>query len=238
MNEAEYKTVPLTPLRKIIAARMTEAKQTIPHYRIAMDIEVDALLALRKQFNADNPDTKVSVNDFVIKACANALMENPSINIQLIDNAIHQYDQADISVVIAVEGGLSTPVIRNANDKSVQAIASEVKDLAAKAQQGGLKMDEIMGGTFSLSNLGMYGVDQFDAIINPPQCAILAVGAATPRPIIKTGKVTVATMMRVNLSLDHRAIDGATGAQFLSIFREQLQHPEGLLASADKTVTG
>ena len=220
-----YQAIPLTPLRKIIAARMTEAKQTIPHYRVSTDIEMDTLLALRKKHNEKNPNDKVSVNDFIIKACATALMESPSINIQLVDDEIHQYQQADISVVIAVEGGLSTPVICNANNKTVTEIAAEVKDLSTRAQNGTLKMAEILGGTFSISNLGMYGVDQFDAIINPPQCAILAIGSAKPQPIIKDGEITVATVMRVSLSLDHRTIDGAIGAQFLSVLREQLQNP-------------
>jgi len=219
----------LSPLRKIIAARMTEAKQTIPHYRVSSDIEMDALLTLRKKHNEKNPDQKASVNDFIIKACATALMENPAINIQLIDDEIHQYHQADISVVIAVKGGLSTPVIRNANNKTVAEIAEEVQALAARAQNGSLKMDEILGGTFSISNLGMYGVDQFDAIINPPQCAILAIGSAKPQPIIKDGDIAIATVMRVTLSLDHRAIDGATGAQFLGVLKEKLQNPGHLI---------
>ena len=224
-----YKVIPLSPLRKIIAARMTEAKQTIPHYRISVDIEMDTLLALRKQFNIDNPNSKVSVNDVVIKACANALMENPAINSQLIDDEIHQYQQADIAIVIAVDGGLSTPIVRHANDKSVQDIALEVRELAHRAATGQLKMDEIMGGSFSISNLGMYGIDQFDAIINPPQCAILAVGGAKQQAIIKNGELAIATMMRATLSLDHRAIDGATGAEFLSVLRKYLQTPELLL---------
>lgn len=224
-----YHVIPLTPLRKVIAARMTEAKQTIPHFRVAADIEMDALLALRKQVNAENSDHKVSVNDFIIKACATALMEHPAINIQLVNDEIHQYRQADISVVIAVDGGLSTPVIRNANNKSLLEIASEVKSVAARAAQGQLKMDEILGGSFSISNLGMFGIDQFDAIINPPQGAILAVGGAIPQPIVKDGMITTATIMRVNLSLDHRAIDGAIGAQFLATLRKILENPEALL---------
>jgi len=225
----DYHVIPLSPLRKIIAARMTEAKHSIPHFRIAADIEMDAVLSVRKQLNADDPENSVSVNDFIIKACAAALMERPAINIQLIGNEIHQYQQADISVVIAVDGGLSTPVIRNANGKSVQDIAAEVKTLAARAAAGQLKMDEIMGGSFSISNLGMYGVDQFDAIINPPQCAILAVAGAKPQPVVKNNELGIATVMRVNLSLDHRAIDGAMGAEFLAVLRDKLQHPEALL---------
>jgi len=226
----DFKAISLTPLRKIIAARMTEAKQTIPHYRVCMDIQMDALLALRQQLNAENPDNKVSVNDFIIKAIANTLVEHKELNCQFIDNEIHQYNQADISVVIAVEGGLSTPVIRSADQKTVQEITQEVKALAKRAAAGQLKMSEISGGTFSLSNLGMCGVDQFDAIINPPQCAILAVGAAKAQPVVKTEKIETAKVMRASISLDHRVIDGATGAQFLSSLREQLQNPEQLLA--------
>ena len=229
-QEENYQVIPLTPLRKIIAARMAEAKQTIPHYRVCMDIEMDALLAQRKALNADHPDDKISVNDLIIKACATTLMQQPALNCQFVDGEIHQYQQADIAVVMAVEGGLSTPIVTNANHKTVQEIARETKDLAGRAQQGALKMNEIMGGTFSISNLGMFGVDQFDAIINPPQCAILAVGAARLQPVVKNETVKIANVMRTSLSLDHRVIDGATGAQFLSALRDQLQHPEPLLS--------
>lgn len=228
-----YKVIPLSPLRKIIAARMTEAKQTIPHYRISVDIEMDTLLALRKQFTIDNPNSKVSVNDVVIKACANALMENPAINSQLIGDEIHQYQQADIAIVIAVDGGLSTPIVRHANDKSVQDISLEIKDLASRAAAGQLKMDEILGGSFSISNLGMYGVEQFDAIINPPQCAILAIGTAKQQGIVKDGELAIATMLRATLSLDHRAIDGASGAEFLAHLKSQLEKPHRLYKSKD-----
>ena len=194
MSEDEYRIIPLTPLRKIIAARMTEAKQTIPHYRISLAIEMDTLLAFRQQFNRNNDGIKISVNDFVIKACANTLVDMPALNCQLVDNHIHQYHQADISIVTAVEGGLSTPLIRNANNKRVEDIAVEVQSLATRAAAGELKMDEIMGGSFSISNLGMYGVDQFDAIINPPQCAILAIGAAKPQAVVKDGDISTATL--------------------------------------------
>lgn len=223
-----FDVIPLTPLRQIISSRMLMSKQTIPHYRVAVDIEVDALLNLRKAINEENPNQRVSLNDFTIKACATALMQMPSLNVQFVNNEIHQYHDADISVVIAVEGGLSTPVIRKANEKSVRQIASEVKDVASRAASGRLKMAEITGGSFSISNLGMYGVDQFDAIINPPQGAILAVGSAKPQAVIKDGSIAVANMMRVTLSADHRAIDGANGAQFLTVIKELLQCPENL----------
>lgn len=225
----QYQTLALTPLRNIIANRMVEAKQTIPHYRLTVDIEMDALLALRKRTNTETPEHKISVNDFVIKASALALLANPEVNIQFVDHEIRQFSQADISVVIAVDGGLSTPVIRNADAKSVPQIAAEVKSLSARAAAGQLKMDEILGGSFSISNLGMYGIEQFDAIINPPQAAILAVGTAKMQPIAKTGEMVLATVMRASLSLDHRVIDGATGAKFLEVLRNHLQHPDSLL---------
>ena len=240
-----YRVIPLSPMRKIIAARMTDAKQSIPHFRVAAEFDMDALMALRQEVNADNATresatlssdndlikapTKVSLNDFIIKACATALIEVPAINIQLVGNDIHRYSQADISVVVSVKDGLSTPIVRNANTKSVQDIAQEVKDLAAHAAIGKLQMDEILGGSFSVSNLGMYGIDQFDAIINPPQAAILAIGSAKPKPVVRNGTVSIATVMRVQLSLDHRAIDGAQGAEFLAALGHHIQHPDGLL---------
>jgi pyruvate dehydrogenase E2 component (dihydrolipoamide acetyltransferase) len=197
---------------------------------VAADIELDALLVLRKQFNAENQDQKVSINDLLVKASAYALMEVPAINSQLINDEIHQYTQPHISIVIAVEGGLSTPVIRCADEKTIQQISAEIKDFAERAASGSLKMNEIMGGSFSISNLGMYGVDHFDAIINPPQVAILAVSGASQKVVIKQGEVSAVAVMRVNLSMDHRAIDGATGARFLSVLREKIEYPQSLLA--------
>ncbi len=230
MSQAEpFDVVPLTPLRKVIAARMTEAKQSIPHFRVSVDIAMDNLLALRKDHNAAHSDQKISVNDLIIKACATTLMDYPAVNSQYVDNAIHQYRQADISVVMAVEGGLSTPVIRQADQKSVREIAAQVKDFAARAKAGQLKMDDILGGSFSISNLGMYNIDQFDAIINPPQTAILAIGSAKPMPVINNHEIGMATVLRATLSLDHRVLDGATGAQFLNALRGQLENPASLI---------
>lgn len=223
-----YTTVPLTPLRKIIAARMTEAKKSIPHYRVSVDIDMDNLLALRQQINTGNPEQKLSVNDFVIKACAMALMQWPALNSQFMGDEIHQYTDAEISVVVAVDGGLSTPVLRQANQKSLHSIAAEVKTLATRAAKGQLKMAEISGGSFSISNLGAYGVDQFDAIINPPQVAILAVSAAKQQAVVQNGAVQIKSIMRVSLSLDHRAVDGAAGANFLATLRTLLESPEPL----------
>lgn len=225
-----YTAVPLSPLRKIIAARMTEATQTIPHFRLVMDVEMDGLLAWREQANAAHPEEKVSVNDCVVKVCAAALMEHPQVNSQLIDSQLHQYCRADISVVIALKDGLSTPVVRGANEKGVREIAAEIRALATRAAAGKLRMDEILGGSFSISNLGGYGVDQFDAIINPPQCAILAVGRAKPRMTVSdSGATRVATILKATLSVDHRAIDGATAAIFLSTLRTLLEQPREVL---------
>lgn len=227
-----YTVVPLTALRRAIATRMAESSRTVPHFRVVVDIEMDALFGLRDRVNLDRGDIKVSINDCVIKACASTLMSHPEVNVQLIDNEIHQYKQADISVVIAVDGGLATPVIRAAEAKSVQDIAVEIRALAARAAARQLKMEDILGGSFSVSNLGSYGVDQFDAIINPPQCAILAVGAARPRPLAsRDGAIRVAQVMRASLSLDHRVIDGATAAAFLATLRQTLEKPDVLFGS-------
>jgi pyruvate dehydrogenase E2 component (dihydrolipoamide acetyltransferase) len=226
MSEA-YTVVPLTPLRKIIAARMAEATRTIPHYRAGIDIEIDALIKLRSELKAQSPVATLSLNDLLIKACAAALMDTPAVNIQWVDNAIHQYRSADISIVTAIEGGLATPIVRNADTKSVWEISSEVKALNARAACGKLKMGEILGGSFSISNLGMFGVDEFDAIINPPQCAILGVGAARSRIVASEDKeFRSAMVVRVTLSADHRAIDGAVSAGFLSALRKRIEQPE------------
>jgi len=224
MAEA-YTSVPLSPLRKVIAARMAEAARTIPHFRVVVDIEMDALLSWRARINASSAD-KVSINDCLVKACASALMEHPAINAQFVGDAIHQYHSADISIVVAVDGGLATPVIRGADRKSVQEIAVESKALATRAAARQLRMDEITGGSFSISNLGAYGVEQFDAIINPPQCAILAVGSAKRRLVIRdNGESQLATVLCATLSVDHRAIDGAVAAKFLATLRGMVEAP-------------
>lgn len=224
-----YTVKALSPLRKVIAARMSEAARTIPHFRVAVDIEMDALLALRVKANAANPTTQITVNDCFVKGCASALMLHPSINVQLIGDEIHQYHQADVSVVTAIDGGLSTPVVRNANRKSIRDISAEVKALAARAATGQLKISEISGGSFSISNLGSRGVVQFDAIINAPQCAILAVGGAHRQYIARRdGEMRVATILRATLSVDHRAIDGAGAAEFLTTLRDVLEQPQDL----------
>jgi len=226
MNEA-YVVRTLSPIRRVIAARVTEAKRTIPHFRLAADIEVDALLALRQELQRSDSDTHLSLNDLLIKACGTALMDTPAVNIQWAESEIHQYRTADIAVVTALEDGLSTPIIRNADSKTIWEIAREVRELSARAAKNTLKMAEVFGGSFSISNLGMHGVDQFDAIINPPQCAILAVGCAKPQVVVSPeGEMRIATVMRVTLSVDHRAIDGATAAAFLSALRRRVEQPE------------
>lgn len=224
-----YTTVQLSPLRKAIAARMTEAKQTIPHYRLGVDIRMDALIAAREALRAARPGAAISLNDLLIKACASALMETPAVNIQWVGGVIHRYPTADISVVTAIQGGLSTPIIRGAEAKSLWEIASEVRELSARAAANTLKMDQIFGGTFTISNLGMYGVDEFDAIINAPQCAILALGRATPRVVADKSGMAIATVLRATLSVDHRAIDGAVGAEFLSTLRGHVEQPDSSL---------
>jgi pyruvate dehydrogenase E2 component (dihydrolipoamide acetyltransferase) len=224
-----YTVRQLSPIRKIIAARMTEAKQTIPHFRLTDDIEVDALLATRKALCAQTPPLTVSINDLLIKACAGALMDVPAVNIQWVEGEIRQFASANISVVIALEDGLATPIIRKAETKSVSMIASELKELSARAAQNALKMNEVFGGSFSVSNLGMHGVDHFDAIINPPQCAILAIGAARQRAVVDPeGELRVATVLRATLCIDHRALDGVVGAKFLAALKARVQRPAGL----------
>lgn len=216
-------------MRKVIAARMVDAAQTIPHFRLTIDVEVDALLKIRKDLRAANSGAP-SVNDFLVKACAGALIEVPALNIQYVDGEIHQFASADISVVMALEGGLSAPIVRGADRKSVWEIAQEVRDLGARAAKNGLKVQEVLGGSFSISNLGMHGIDQFDAIINPPQCAILAVGQARPRVTADSNQqVRVATVIKATLSVDHRAADGALGAAFLASLRRRLENPQQLL---------
>jgi pyruvate dehydrogenase E2 component (dihydrolipoamide acetyltransferase) len=224
-----YTVAALSPLRKVIAARMADATRTIPHFRLTVDVEFDALLQLRKQLVARQPAIEPSLNDMLIKACATALTDAPAVNIQWAEGEIRQYRSADIAVVTAIDGGIATPIVRSADVKSIWQIAAEVADLRARATRKALRIDEIAGGSFSISNLGMYGVDQFDAIVNPPQCAILAIGAAKPQVLASPQlEMRIARVARMTLSLDHRAIDGATGAAFLATLRRHIEHPEHL----------
>ncbi|HPF46798.1 MAG: pyruvate dehydrogenase complex dihydrolipoamide acetyltransferase [Alphaproteobacteria bacterium] len=228
-GDAPYEVVKLSNMRKTIAKRLSESKQTVPHFYLSVDIELDTLLAARKQLNAMSDDYKISVNDFVIKACAAALMKVPEANVQYLGDVMHQFKRADISVAVAIDGGLITPVVRGADQKGLRQISEETKDLAKRAHEGKLAPEEYAGGTFSISNMGMMGVKQFDAVINPPQAAILAVGAGEQRPVVKNGELAVATVMTVTLSCDHRAIDGAVGAAFLAALKTFLEQPSAML---------
>jgi pyruvate dehydrogenase E2 component (dihydrolipoamide acetyltransferase) len=222
-----YTVLPLSPIRRVIAARMSDANSSIPHYRLSVDIELDACLYLLEKLQLRYPDSRLSINDVLIKACAIVLTEVPVVNVHWVDNSIHQFRAAHIAVVVALNaGGMAAPVIRYADSKTIIEISREVKELSARAKSNTLKMNEITGGSFSISNLGMYGIDQFDAIINAPQCAMLAVGSAKPRHVVTVDRrINIATVMRLTLSLDHRAIDGASGALFMSALRNRLEKP-------------
>ena len=227
--EPAFDFEPATNMRKIIAQRLTESKQTVPHFYLTIDCEIDNLLALRKELNDRSDDYKISVNDLVIKACGVALRRVPTANASWAGDGIKYYKRADIAVAVAIEGGLITPVVRDAGGKGLEAISNEMRALAGKARDGKLMPEEYQGGTFSVSNLGMFGVKQFDAVINPPQGCILAVGAGAPRPVVRNGALAVATVMSVTLSVDHRAVDGAVGAQFLAAFKTLIQDPMTML---------
>jgi pyruvate dehydrogenase E2 component (dihydrolipoamide acetyltransferase) len=223
-----YEARPNSGFRKTIAKRLTEAKQTVPHFYLTLDCRIDALLDLRKRYN-ESADTKSSVNDFVIRAAALALRKVPAANVSWTDEAILAYRDVDISVAVATPNGLITPIVRNADTKSLREIAGEMRDLAARARDGKLKPAEYQGGTFSISNLGMFGIREFAAIINPPQSCILAVGGGEQRAIVVDGQVTVATVMTCTLSVDHRAVDGALGAEYLAAFKSLIEAPYSLL---------
>jgi pyruvate dehydrogenase E2 component (dihydrolipoamide acetyltransferase) len=226
-----YTAIPNSNMRKVIAKRLGESKREVPHFYLSVDCELDALLNLRAQSNAEATDGayKLSVNDFVIKACALALRDVPEANASWTAEAIHQYDNVDISVAVATPGGLITPIVRNADDKDIVTLSNEVKDLASRARAGKLKPAEFQGGGFSISNLGMFGVKEFSAIINPPQSCILAVGSGEQRAVVKNGELAVATVMTCTLSVDHRSVDGAVGAQFMQAFKKYIEKPLAML---------
>jgi pyruvate dehydrogenase E2 component (dihydrolipoamide acetyltransferase) len=220
---------PISGMRKTIAARLQASKQTAPHFRVHIDAEIDALLEVRKQINSSNSDAKVSVNDFIVKACASTLLKVPAINVQFDGEQLSYFSNADISVAVAIDDGLITPIVTDANHKGLVEISNTTRDLATRAKLGRLKPEEFQGGSFCISNLGMYGIKQFDAIINPPQGAILAVGAGEQRPVVKDGQLAVATVMSLTLSSDHRIIDGAVAAQFMSALKAYLEQPATML---------
>jgi len=235
-EEGTYDVIPHDNIRKIVARRLLEAKTTIPHFYLTIDTEIDALLALRQQINDAAPKTKegpafkVSVNDLVIKALAMALMRVPDANVTWTEGGMLRHKRADIGVAVAIPGGLITPVVRHADSKRISEIATEMKDLAARARVKKLAPHEYQGGSSAVSNLGMFGIKDFAAVINPPHATILAVGAGIETPVVRNGKVEIRTTMTCTLSTDHRAVDGALGAQLFAAFKEYIEKPAGMLA--------
>ena len=230
-ESAKFTTVAMNGMRKAIAARLQAAKRNAPHFRLTIDLNVESVQALRQQINSTVPQVKLSINDMLIKAAAAALIKVPQVNVQFDEEnqQILQFEQADISVAVAIENGLITPIIKAANRKSLAQISNDMRDLATRAKTGKLAPDEFQGGSFSISNLGMLGIQQFDAIINPPQGAILALGAAEKRAVIENDEIVVREMVTATLSCDHRVIDGALGAQFLSALKQFVENPALIL---------
>lgn len=231
-NPQEFYAVKNNNVRKVIAKRLLESKQNVPHFYLSCEFKIDKLNELRHALNevaeldeAGNPAYKISVNDLIIKATAMALKKVPEANSSWSDEAILIYNNVDISMAVAIDGGLITPIIKNADQKSIQAISKESKQLAKKAREGKLTPEEFQGGTFSISNLGMFGIDNFSAIVNPPQSCILAVARAVEKPIVEHGQIKIGHMMNVTLSCDHRVVDGAIGAEFLKALRRYIEHP-------------
>ncbi|PDQ18443.1 pyruvate dehydrogenase complex dihydrolipoamide acetyltransferase [Mesorhizobium sanjuanii] len=237
--EGSYELVPHDNMRKTIARRLVEATTTIPHFYLTLDCELDALLALRTQINAaapvkktdkgEAPAYKLSVNDMVIKAMAMALMAVPDANASWTDSAMVKHKHADVGVAVSIPGGLITPIIRRADEKTLSVISNEMKDLASRARSRKLKPEEYQGGTTAVSNLGMFGIKDFAAVINPPHATILAVGAGEERAVVKNGEIKIATVMSVTLSTDHRAVDGALGAELLVALKRMIENPMGML---------
>jgi len=224
-----YRLEPLSSVRKVIAARLTEAKQTIPHFYLSIDCEVDELLKVRKELNGRSDDYKISVNDFVIRAAALALRKVPAANASFDPEGTLYFDQADVSVAVATPAGLITPIIKAAETRGLADISNAMRDLAGRAREGKLKPEEYQGGTFTISNLGMFGIRDFSAVINPPQGCILAVGSGEQRAVVKDGALAVATVMTCTLSVDHRVVDGAVGAEFLAAFKKLIEDPLTML---------
>jgi pyruvate dehydrogenase E2 component (dihydrolipoamide acetyltransferase) len=224
-----YTERPVTAMRRVIARRLTESKQTVPHFYLTVDCEIDELMRFRAELNAKSDAYRISVNDFVIRATALALRQVPAANASWSDEAILLWDSVDIAVAVALDDGLITPIVKNADRKGLAVIAKETKDLAERARAGKLKLEEFQGGTFSISNLGMFGVRDFAAVINPPHGGILAVGAGEQRPVVKNGALAIATVMSCTLACDHRVVDGAIGAQFLAAFKKLVEVPLTML---------
>ncbi len=220
-----YRDEPATQIRQTIAKRLVTSIGPVPHFFLTVDIEMDRAAEMRESIKALDPDLKISLNDIIIKCAAVALLQHPQVNASFQEKFIRYYEHADIGVAVAIEDGLITPVIRGADQKSLSNIAAEVRELAERARSKKLKPEEYTGATFSISNLGMFGIDEFTAVINPPEGAILAIGAMTPKPVVRDNEVVVKQMMRVTMSCDHRVIDGATGAKFLQTFKKMLENP-------------
>lgn len=234
-SSSEYTVLPVSPMRKVIAKRLSESKQNIPHFYLTVDCNVDELLKFREAINVSapqidgNPAYKVSVNDIIIKASAAALAKKREANCSWSDEGILQYNNVDIAVAVAIPDGLITPIVRNADKKSISQISIEIKELAARARKGGLKPEEYQGGGFSISNLGMFGIKQFSAIINPPQACILSVGASEKRAIVDGDQIRIANVVSITISCDHRVIDGAVGAELISFIKQYLEQPAMML---------
>ena len=230
-GEAPFDLLPVNNIRKVVARRLTESKQQVPPFYLTVECEIDEFLKVRADLNsrAKDGEFKLSVNDMIIKAAAVALMQVPSANASWSDDGIKQYKQADISVAVAIDDGLITPIVRNANGKGLRTISEEMRDLATRARDGKLVPEEYQGGTFSISNLGMFGIKDFQAVINPPQGCILAVGAGEQRPVVKDGALAIATVMSCTLSVDHRVVDGAVGADNLAALKALIEDPLGQL---------
>ncbi len=225
-KEVPYREEPTTQMRRTIAKRLVQSIGPVPTFYLTVEIEMDKAIEFRQQINSTvSQDEKVSLNDIIVKVAAMALMKHPFVNSSYRDDKIRFYEDADIGVAVAIEDGLITPVIRKANKKGILQISKEIKELAARAREKKLQPEEYTGATFSISNLGMYGIKQFTAIINPPEAAILAIGSATPTPVVRQGDIVIRNIMQVTMSCDHRVIDGATGARFLQTFKQMLENP-------------
>ena len=220
-----YRDEPMSEMRRTIAKRLVTSLGPVPHFFLTIEIEMDRAADMRQQINTLYPDAKVSLNDVIIKVAAVALIQHPQVNASFQDKTVRHYEHADIGVAVATENGLITPIVRAADVKSLVDIATEVRELAGRARTRKLKPEEYMGATFSISNLGMFGIDEFTAVINPPEAAILAVGAMQPKPIVREDQIEIHQMMRVTMSCDHRVVDGAVGAQFLQTFKQILENP-------------
>jgi pyruvate dehydrogenase E2 component (dihydrolipoamide acetyltransferase) len=225
IGASAYRDEPASEIRKVIAKRLVTSLGPVPHFFLTTDIEMDRAAEMRRGINALDPDLKISINDIIIKVTAAALMQHPQVNASFQEKIVRYYEHADIGVAVAIEDGLITPVVRAADQKSLSQIAAEVRELAERARSRKLKPEEYTGATFSISNLGMFGIDEFTAVINPPEGAILAIGAMTAKPVVRDNEIVIRQMMRVTMSCDHRIIDGATGAKFLQTFKKILENP-------------